>query len=175
MEPPHAREVQQNSSSRIKQLFISRKGYRRGIAQEDKLFVSLQKLDVLSNLKRILPDDYSVAQQAKLFREAELIISPHGASLTNAIFSNWTSVVLIEFTPEKGNHFATFRNDLAVQRHYLMQCQSVPCEANQHCPDVWDRQIDIDVGQVTGIIESILLGKHADREDFAIRQHANEE
>jgi hypothetical protein len=154
-------------------LFLSRKGYRRGIEREDELFASLQLS--IPSLQRILPDDFTVAQQAELFAQAKLIIAPHGASLVNVIFSNWNELVLIEFSPEN-NGFATFRMDLQVKRHYLMQCQSVPCKVadpkSKQC-DVWQRQIDVNVTQVTQVVNSILSGGHPDREDFIIRRHAD--
>jgi hypothetical protein len=37
-------------------LFLSRKGYRRGIEREDELFASLQSS--IPSLRRILPDDF---------------------------------------------------------------------------------------------------------------------
>lgn len=155
------------------EIFISRKGYRRGIEREDDLFAAL--LPSFPNLRSILPDDFSVAEQAVLFSNAKLIISPHGASLTNVVFSNWDKVVLIEFSPERSEFFATFRNDLQVKRHYLMKCQSVPCKTKnkqKNC-DVWEQQIDVDVAHSTEVIKSIMSGAHADREDFVIRRHGH--
>ena len=49
-------------------------------------------------MRRILPDDYSMSEQAKLFTNVKLIIAPHGVSLTNVVFSNWDNLVLIEIT-----------------------------------------------------------------------------
>jgi capsular polysaccharide biosynthesis protein len=155
------------------EIFISRKGYRRGIEREDDLFAAL--LPSFPNLRSILPDDFSVAEQAVLFSNAKLIISPHGASLTNVVFSNWDKVVLIEFSPERSEFFATFRNDLQVKRHYLMKCQSVPCKTKnkqKNC-DVWEQQIDVDVAHSTEVIKSIMSDAHADREDFVIRRHGH--
>ena len=112
------------------QLYISRRGYRRAIALEDELYVALKSL--IPKLINILPDDFSVAEQAIRFANAKLIIAPHGASLTNVIFSNWDKVVLIEFTKaSSGGFFATFRNDLQVKKHYLLKCQSLPCKCKK--------------------------------------------
>jgi capsular polysaccharide biosynthesis protein len=127
-------------------------------------------------LRRILPDDFTVPQQAELFAHAKLIIGPHGASLTNVIFSNWNELVVIEFSPAKDDgNFATFKRDLRVKRHHVLQCQSVPCKVvnpkSNEC-DVWERQIDVNVTQATQVINSILLGGQPDHEDYVIRRHA---
>lgn len=148
-------------------LFISRRGYRRKIAREDQLFAELQS-KVLPQLKMVLPDDYSVAEQTRMYANAKLIISPHGASLTNAIFSNWDKLILIELVPRNANgDHPTFRNDLRVQRHYLLKCSSVPCinektgeiVADPKAPgcDPWDRDVDVDVANATQTIRHILL------------------
>ncbi|MCH1529961.1 MAG: glycosyltransferase family 61 protein [Gammaproteobacteria bacterium] len=55
------------------QLFISRRGIRRGIAHEDdELFTELRS-SILPNLTMILPDDFSVAEQMQIFANAKLI------------------------------------------------------------------------------------------------------
>jgi hypothetical protein len=155
-------------------LFLSRKGYRRGVEREDELFEALQVSN--PSLRRIFPDDFTVAQQAELFAHAKLIVAPHGASLTNVIFSNWNELVLIELSPIRNSEYNTFRRHLQVKRHYLLQCQSVPCKAanpeGDQC-DVWERQIDVNVAQVMQVVNSILSGVHPDREDFVVRRHAD--
>jgi len=156
------------------ELFISRRGYRRGVEREDDLFASLRK-SVLPDLQQVLPDDYSVAEQAKMFANAKLIIAPHGASLTNVLFANWKKLVLIEITPRHSSGgFASFRNDLRVEQHYMLQCESVPCSvpmndtnAEKLC-DPWNRQIDVHVENATRVVESILTEKHGKQEDFYI-------
>jgi capsular polysaccharide biosynthesis protein len=70
-------------------LFLTTKGYRRGIELYDELSASLQSS--IPSLRRILPDDVTVPQQAELFAHAKLIIAPHGASLTNVYFQIGTS------------------------------------------------------------------------------------
>ena len=143
------------------ELFISRRGYRRAIQKEDELFDSLKA--ILPNLTLVLPDDYSVAEQAEIFANAKLVISPHGASLTNVIFSNWEKLTLIEFSPANaGGAYGSFRNDLRVKRHFLIKSPSVPCMLPQvrngrskSC-DPWDRNVDVDVQNATGIVKEIL-------------------
>ena len=147
---------------------ISRKGIRRGIAREDELYAAL-KSSILPNLRRVLPDDFSVAEQTRQFANAKLIIAPHGASLTNAIFSNWDKIVLIELSKANADGtFVTFRNDLQVKEHYLLKCQSAPCPGNTtHC-DPWDTAIDVNVENATETIKNILSGGHSWKDQIFI-------
>lgn len=149
------------------ELFISRKGIRRGIAREDELYAAL-KSSILPNLRRVLPDDFSVAEQTRQFANAKLIIAPHGASLTNTIFSNWDKIVLIELSKARNGGFATYRNDLQVKEHYLLKCQSAPCPGNTtHC-DPWDTAIDVNVENATETIKNILSGGHSWKDQIFI-------
>ena len=150
------------------QLFISRRGIRRGIAHEDELYTELRS-SILPNLTMILPDDFSVAEQMQIFANAKLIIAPHGASLTNALFSNWDKLVLIEITKAtSGGAWGTFRNDLKVKQHYLLKCQSVPCMGSANECNPWDTQIDANVQNVTYTIKNILQGNQSSRKDYFI-------
>ena len=151
------------------ELFISRRGIRRGIAREDELYKAL-KSSILPNLRIVLPDNFSVAEQAQIFANAKLIIAPHGGSLTNALFSNWDKMILIEFTKaNSGGSFATFRMDLQVRQHYLLKCQSVPCNGTKKECDPWNTQIDANVQNATKIIQDILLGNQPLRGDIFVR------
>jgi len=150
------------------EVFISRRGHRRGIAREDELYAAL-KSSILPNLTRILPDDFSVAEQAQQFANAKLIIAPHGGSLTNAIFSNWDKMVLIELTKANaGGSFATYKMDLHVKQHYLLKCQSVLCSGNAKQCDPWNTPIDINVENATETIKNIILGKQSPQEKIFI-------
>jgi len=150
------------------ELFISRRGHRRGIAREDELYAAL-KSSILPKLRLVLPDDFSVAEQAQQFANAKLIIAPHGGSLTNAIFSNWDKMVLIELTKANGGgQFATYRMDLQVKQHYLLKCQSAPCNGTATQCDPWNTPIDINVQNATETIKTIILGKTSLQEEIFI-------
>jgi hypothetical protein len=88
---PYARE-----SSEYKRIFISRSdaSYRR-IANED--FV----MSVLENygFKRISLRNMPVSQQISIFSSAEIVISPHGASLANIAFCKPNTKVVEIFSP----------------------------------------------------------------------------
>jgi len=123
-------------------LFISGKGCRRGIIQEDHLFRTLKQK--IPPLERVIPDEYSVREQAQMFASASLIISPHGAFLVNLVFADWTTAVVIEITPEELP--TTYGVDVKIRQHYVFTC---PSETG----DLWDRHMDCNVTQV---VKSVL-------------------
>eukprot|EP00797_Seminavis_robusta_P014920 Sro2247_g320640.1 Inherit from bactNOG: Capsular Polysaccharide Biosynthesis Protein-Like Protein (291) ;mRNA; r:8680-9552 len=143
-----SRTITSDNDGKGRAIFVSRKGYRRGIQQEEELFTKLKT--VLPHLESILPDDFSVAEQANLFASADLIISPHGASLTNLIFADWSKVTVVEVTPV--TRAASFRMDTGVQRHYLFTCPSEPGEK-----DLWDKHLDCDVDNMVDVIKTDVL------------------
>jgi len=149
------------------ELFISRRGNRRAIDREEELFRALQSF--LPNLRLVLPEDFSQVKQARLFANAKLIIAPHGASLTNALFSNWDKMVLIEFTKSASASspvYGTYRNDLQVKQHYLLKCESVECPKG-NCK-LWDTNIDVNVQNATDTIKLILGNDTHVPKDFFI-------
>jgi len=143
----------------IGQLYISRGG-------QDKLYFAIKS--ILRDIKRVRPDDYSVQQQKEFFANAKLIISPHGACLTNALFSNWDKLTLIEFTKqEKGGLWVSFKQDLRVEQHYVVKCPSPQnCTGNEWECDPWNTPIDLDVTNAVQIIQDILAGKHSVDDDI---------
>ncbi|MDJ0707109.1 MAG: glycosyltransferase family 61 protein [Leptolyngbyaceae cyanobacterium MO_188.B28] len=71
-------------------IFISRKNAgRRRIVNEDELIEKLSRLDFVAYTL----EDMSVADQARLFSQAEIIVAPHGAGLTNMIFSEKAAII----------------------------------------------------------------------------------
>jgi hypothetical protein len=50
----------------------------------------------------VVPTEYSVSEQVRLFRDAEVVVGPHGAGLTNILFADDVTVVEIfpaDYTP----------------------------------------------------------------------------
>ena len=148
------------------QLCISRGGYRRAILHEDELYFAIKSF--LPNIKRVRPDDYSVQQQKEFFANAKLIISPHRACLTNALFSNWDKLTLIEFTKQdRGGLWVSFKADLRVKQHYVIKCPSPRnCTGNEWECDPWNTPIDLDVTNAVQIIQDILAEKHSVDDDI---------
>ena len=75
-------------------IYISRKESRR-VFNEDKLKPILD----LYGFKTIQPEKLSFLQQVKLFQQAEVIIAPHGAGLTNLVFCSPGAKVIELFSP----------------------------------------------------------------------------
>jgi hypothetical protein len=78
-----------------KRLYIRRTGVRR-ILNEDKLF------DLLTKYQFTIVDleNKSIFDQIHLFANAEVIVGPHGAGLTNLVFSKPGTKVLEIFPPQ---------------------------------------------------------------------------
>jgi hypothetical protein len=74
-----------------KKIYVSRSdASRRKVLNELELMEHLEK----RGFKMVIPGKYSVADQSKLFEEAEIIIGPHGMGLTNILFSNNLKTVI---------------------------------------------------------------------------------
>jgi capsular polysaccharide biosynthesis protein len=76
-------------------VFISRrKTGKRTIANEDEL----ERLLSLHHFETHFMEEYSLAQQARIVREAEIVVAPHGAGLANLLFARPQTRV-IEIVP----------------------------------------------------------------------------
>lgn len=74
-----------------KNVYLSRNKFdRRRISNEPELLNVLAKYDFLT----VYPEELSMPEQIELFRNAKVIVSPHGASLTNIVFSD--NITLVE-------------------------------------------------------------------------------
>ena len=75
----------------IERLYISRKKANgRSVINEEELFTELAKC----GFRRVELDCLSVAQQATLFSKASVILSPHGAGLSNTVFCEPATTVI---------------------------------------------------------------------------------
>jgi hypothetical protein len=87
-------------------LYLTRRGDRRGVANE---YVLLQELRKFLHLQVVECDKLTLLEQANLFSEAAVIIGPHGSAFTNMIFSS-NNITVIEFSGNK--HHGT-------QKHFI--------------------------------------------------------
>jgi capsular polysaccharide biosynthesis protein len=81
-----------NSFSRI---FISRENARK------RKLKNQNELDILLNnygFNKIILENFKFEDQVRIFGQAEIVIAPHGAGITNIIFSN-ENIDLIELVP----------------------------------------------------------------------------
>ena len=106
------------SPSKTKRIYISRKdGARRKTGRRDELETLLER----HRFETVTLSDYNVPEQAALFREAEVILAPHGAGLANLVFAGKQAKV-IELLPR--NHlqgtFYTISQVLGIEHHLLL-------------------------------------------------------
>lgn len=79
-----------------KRLYISRKNaLKRKILNESELLSALQNY----GFEEVLLEKLSVAEQAQLFAQAEWIVAPHGAGLTNLAFCGPGATLIEIFNP----------------------------------------------------------------------------
>ena len=71
-------------------LYLSRKGYRRSVENEEELIPVLNKY----NITFVETQNLSVVQQIELFRKAYLIIGAWGAALCNCVFMPEKSIII---------------------------------------------------------------------------------
>jgi hypothetical protein len=77
-------------------IYISRAGARfRRVLNEEEVIEALER----EGFTAVKLETLSVAAQARLFSEAEVVVSPHGAGLTNLIFCPPGAVVVEIFSP----------------------------------------------------------------------------
>lgn len=95
-----------NSKSR---LYISRsKAKSRRVTNENELMPLLKAF----NFEIVKPEDLEYHEQAQLFFNAETVVAPHGAGLTNVLFSKECDV--LELHPAK-----------IMKAHYFLLCKSL--------------------------------------------------
>ena len=85
-------------------LYVSRnESSMRRILNEDDLLPGLRDM----GFKIILPGTLSLTEQIEAFRNARVVLAPHGAGLTNILFCR-PNTALIEIFPEDGVHGSAF-------------------------------------------------------------------
>ncbi|WP_299990621.1 glycosyltransferase family 61 protein [uncultured Pontibacter sp.] len=99
--------VQQNSRKR--RIYISRaKAKTRRVLNEQELLPLLDKY----GFEVVRAEEMTYQQQVQLFYEAEIVIAPHGAGLTNLLFSEQCQV--LEFHPSN-----------QIKTHYFLLCKAL--------------------------------------------------
>jgi capsular polysaccharide biosynthesis protein len=89
-------------ASRTRRLYISRrKASHRRVRNEEALMRSLQG----RGFRRYDLEDLGPQKQIQLFREAELVVAPHGAGLANLLFATGITVVELQASRNVAPHF----------------------------------------------------------------------
>ena len=105
-------------------IYISRANAKyRKVLNEDAVIDCLKPL----GFRVVELEGLSVAQQAQLFAQAEVILSPHGSSLTNLVFCQPDTTVIELFTPHYIRTDYWMISQHLNLNHYYMICQDFTC------------------------------------------------
>jgi hypothetical protein len=97
-----------------KKIYVGRKSKRRNIINENLLINMLNDLGFVHNYL----ENMSFKDQINLFKSAEIIIGPHGAGLSNIVFSEH-KFKLIELFPSSYNNACYFNIAMQLNADYL--------------------------------------------------------
>jgi capsular polysaccharide biosynthesis protein len=110
------RAVFSRSLYRGRRIYIARRGTRR-ILNEEELLGVLRPL----NFEVVDLEGLEVGEQMRIFSQAECVISPHGAGLSNLIFAVPRTKVLELFSPQQVSPtYWYLANACSQEYHYLM-------------------------------------------------------
>lgn len=106
-----------------KRIYITRKlAKSRRVVNEDKIFNLLQAY----NFETVILESMSVTEQALLFSQAEIIISPHGSGLTNLVFCQPGTKVIELFSPNYVYHCYWWISNLVGLDYYYLIGENLP-------------------------------------------------
>lgn len=123
-------------------IYVSRKKVRkRKLLNEEEFYQLLKKY----NFRRIFPEDLTFKEQVRIFNSAEVIISVHGAGLTNIIFSE--NLKVIELFPPN-----------FIRTHYFMLSKALGFKYKYGIGYDVDNQLNfrVDLLKVENIIKILL-------------------
>ena len=124
--------------SPIRKLYISRSSARRRkVSNEDELWQSLQ----MHGFEKVELEKLAWKDQVRLFREAVLVISNHGAGLSNIMFMPADSKI-IELKSAKNDYWCYYSLARVCHLHYAY----LLCEPSAH--DHRDADIEVEVNQL---------------------------
>lgn len=95
-----------NEDNRPRRLYVSRADAEdRRVQNEDALLEALKDY----GFERIVPSEHTFAEQVRRFADAEVVLGPHGAGLTNVIFAPETTLVELFGSYQNACFFALAR------------------------------------------------------------------
>jgi hypothetical protein len=110
-----SRTLQRRSPDNSRRLYISRRNASaRRVRNEEALMNRLRPL----GFQRYDLETYSLPKQIQLFEEAEFVVAPHGAGLSNLLFSKNTKVLELHPSPTVATHFYLLCKRMGHNYHY---------------------------------------------------------
>ena len=119
-----------------KWVYVSRKkATKRKISNE----LEVEKLLVNLGFEIICFEDYTFSEQINLLKNTELMISPHGANLTNMLFMpQQSSVIELRRQDNDGRNFYFSLSAVNNQNYYYLKCNYI-----EETHDLFDLTVDI--------------------------------
>ncbi|NJL21616.1 MAG: glycosyltransferase family 61 protein [Leptolyngbyaceae cyanobacterium SM1_3_5] len=135
-------------------IYLSRTDARyRRLLNEDQVLEVLRPYGFVA----LTLDALSVAEQAALFARAQVIVAPHGSSLTNLVFCSPQTQVVELVSPNYQRHYFWQISQLLNLTHYVVQGESLSCQflrrlmhPNPLLEDIW-----IDVDRLNQVLEKV--------------------
>jgi len=143
-------------AGRSRRIFIARAGRRaRGIVNEKDLLRSLEPL----GFERIRLEALPLLEQVSLFQQAECVVGPHGAGLTNLMFCRpGTQVIEIgtPYRPWSCFYEIAHHSGLAYHLHL-----ATPVQISHFDPatGAGDSKLRVDPAELAGVIKTLLAGR----------------
>lgn len=141
------KSTQNNKSEKTpNRIYVSRKkAPKRRVENEKEL------LNLLTDFgfERVYAEDLSVENQVTLFSNAEIIIGPHGAGLTNMIWGDEMTVLEIHNDYVR-DHYYVLANNLGHEY--------IPIQGDSKQPTVLNSNIMVDVEQVEATLADAING-----------------
>lgn len=137
-----------------KRIYISRADANsRRVINEDEVIDLLMKY----NFQVYTMQNLSVTEQASIFSTSELIVSPHGAALTNLVFCNSKTKVLEIFSPNYLNCcYRALSNQVDIDYWYLLgEGQPLAPTTDDYLIIGCDENIQININSLKTILEQI--------------------
>lgn len=137
-----------------RRIYLTRNdGGRRRIINENEITPLLEHY----GFEYIAPATLSVEQQIRLFAEAEVIIGPHGAALSNLVYANPGTRVIEFFSPDYVNVCYWALADLCQLEYYYLVNQDNSAITNAICSEV-SQDIKVDHDALTKLLMKLLGG-----------------
>jgi len=139
-----------------KRIYISReKAPKRKILNEKDFLPFIEN----KGFKKIYLEDFSFSEQVQLFNQAEVIISPHGAGLTNLIFCNSETKVLelFPYCEELEPCYAIISKLLSLSYYYLQEEKNFDDKDFNVNQKVTYKDFNVNQNQLEKILELMMI------------------
>lgn len=136
-----------------KKLYVSRaKAPWRKVRNEDEVWPSLEAL----GFERVFLEDWSFADQVKLLAETQVLVSNHGAGLTNLLFMpEGTQVVEVRLRGDRANNcYYSLANAVGVHYSYLL---AEPADTSGSGPDSHTADVTVDPVALTAVVRKLTM------------------